>query len=81
MLKIKNLTATVNDEVVLQDINLEIKNNSLHVIIGPKLSGKSSLVHTISGKPELSVKDGSITLKNKSILDKTQEDSSLLGIF
>lgn len=81
MLKIKNLTATVADEVVLQDINFEVKSNSLHVIMGPKLSGKSSLVHAISGKPELSVKDGSISFKSKSILEKTQEERSFLGIF
>ena len=81
MLKIKNLTATKNDEIVLQDINLEVKNNTLHVIIGPKYSGKSGLVHAISGKPELSIKDGIVNFKNKSILDKTQEERSFLGIF
>ena len=72
MLKIKNLTATKNDEIVLQDINLEVKNNSLHVIIGPRCSGKSGLVHAISGNPELSVKDGIVKFKKKSILYKTQ---------
>jgi Fe-S cluster assembly ATPase SufC len=81
MLKIKNLTATINDEIILQNVNLEIKSNSLHVIIGPKCSGKSGLVHAISGKPELSIKDGIIKFKNKSILDKTQEERSFLGIF
>lgn len=81
MLKIKNLTATIADEIVLEDINLNVEIGSLHVIIGPKLSGKSSLVHVISGKPELSVKDGLINFKNKSILDKSQEERSFLGIF
>lgn len=81
MLKIKNLTATIDDEIILQDVNLEIKSNSLHVIIGPKCSGKSGLVHAISGKPELSIKDGIINFRNKSILDKTQEERSFLGIF
>lgn len=81
MLKIKNLTATIDDGIILQDINFEVKSNSLHVIIGPKCSGKSGLVHAISGKPELSIKDGMINFKNKSILDKTQEERSFLGIF
>lgn len=81
MLKIKNLTATINDEIILQNVNFEVKSNSLHVIIGPKCSGKSGLVHAISGKPELSIKDGIINFKNKSILNKTQEERSFLGIF
>lgn len=81
MLKIKNLTATISDEVFLQDINFEIKIGDLHVVLGPKLSGKTSLVHAISGKSELSVKDGSMSFKNRSILDKTQEERSFLGIF
>ena len=70
MLKIKNLTAVFDDLQLLDDINLEINEGELHTIIGPERSGKSSLAHTIMGNPKIAIKDGSITYRKKSILEK-----------
>lgn len=81
MLKIKNLTAVFDDLQLLDDINLEINEGELHTIIGPEKSGKSSLAHTIMGNPNISIKDGSLTYKKKSILEKTINDRSSAGIF
>jgi Fe-S cluster assembly ATP-binding protein len=81
MLKIKNLTAVFDDLQLLDDINLEINEGELHTIIGPERSGKSSLAHTIMGNPKIAIKDGSITYRKKSILEKTVDDRSVNGIF
>lgn len=81
MLKIKNLSAIINDNKVLDDINLEVNSGELHAILGPKNAGKSSLVHTILGNPILDIEKGSILFKNRSILKKTADQRSLSGIF
>lgn len=81
MLKIKNLTAVFDDLQLLDDINLEINEGELHTIIGPEKSGKSSLAHTIMGNPKISIKDGSLTYRKKSILEKTIDARSSAGIF
>jgi len=81
MLKIKNLTAVFDDLQLLDNINLEVNEGELHTIIGPEKSGKSSLAHTIMGNPRIAIKDGSVTYRKKSILEKTVDDRSANGIF
>lgn len=81
MLKIKDVTAAIHDSTVLEDIELEVNSKEIHAILGPKESGKSSLVQTILGNPILDLKKGSITFNNKSIKNKAIYQRSLLGIF
>ena len=81
MLKIKNLSATIRDTTVLTDIDLEIKKGEIHALIGPKHSGKSSLIHAILGNPILEYKKGSIIYNKRSILKKNITERNLLGIF
>lgn len=81
MLKIKNLTAVFDDLKLLDNINLEVNKGELHTIIGPERSGKSSLAHTIMGNPRIVIKDGSMTYRKKSIIEKTIDDRSSTGIF
>lgn len=83
MLKIKNLTATIeNKHNMLDDINLEVKKGEIHAIIGPEESGKSALVNSImlGLPPEINDKD-SITF-NRKIIDRVYpSERSKLGIF
>jgi Fe-S cluster assembly ATP-binding protein len=81
MLKIKNITAAIKDQIVLNKINLDVKAGEIHAVIGGPQSGKSSLVHTILGNPILDIKEGSILYKKKSIIKKTVDERSLMGIF
>jgi Fe-S cluster assembly ATP-binding protein len=81
MLKIKNLTAQVQDQILLNDINLEVNSGELHAIMGPKNSGKSNLVYTILGVPTIEFKEGSIFYKKKSIANKNIYQRNIAGIF
>jgi len=80
MLKIKNITANIGDITVVKDISLEINKGEIHAIVGPKKSGKSSIVHAILGNPILDIK-GSILFKGKSILKKNISQRNQLGIY
>ena len=47
MLKIKNLTAGIDDKNILNNINLNINSGEFHVIMGTNGTGKSTLVADI----------------------------------
>jgi Fe-S cluster assembly ATP-binding protein len=81
MLKIKNITAKIRDNNVLEKIDLEVNSGEIHAILGPKHSGKSSLVQVIAGNPLLEIKEGSVLFKRKAILKKTPDQRSVTGIF
>lgn len=81
MLKIKNLSANIKDNKVLNKINLEVNKGEIHAILGPKHSGKSCLVHTILGNPLLDVKEGTVSFKRKTINDLPPNERGLKGIF
>ena len=50
MLKIKNLSAGIDDKKIIKDISLNIKKGEFHVIMGTNGTGKSTLgnilIHT-----------------------------------
>lgn len=81
MLKLKNLTAVYEHFILLDEINLEVKEGEIHAILGPQKSGKSSLVQSILGNPRISFKDGDITFREKSIIEKSATDRCSQGIF
>ena len=60
ILKIENLKVRVDDRIILDGFNLEIKSGEIHVIMGPNGVGKSTLSKVIMGNPDYEILDGSI---------------------
>ena len=81
MLKLKNVSASVDSEAVLHEIDLEILPGEIHAIIGPKKSGKSTLAHLIQGNSHIKIDEGSILYKGKNIAKVAAHRRSKLGIF
>ena len=81
MLKIKNLTAGIEDKTILKNFNLEINKGEFHVIMGKNGTGKSTLGNIISGKDHYNINSGDIIYKNKSILTLSPDERACLGIF
>jgi len=50
MLNIKNLKVSVENKLILNDLNLKINPGEVHAIMGPNGSGKSTLANVLSGK-------------------------------
>ena len=65
MLKIKNLNKSFGGLKAVNNVNLEVKKNSITGLIGPNGAGKTTLFNTIAGvyEPEI----GEIYLEDKNI--------------
>ena len=74
ILKIENLNTSYGKNLVLKDINLEIKEGSIFGLIGPNGAGKSTLMKSILGLVE---KDsGKITLYGKEVNERNQKETN-----
>ena len=81
MLKIKNLKAEIESNLILKGVNLEVKSGEIHAIMGPNGSGKSTLASVIAGKEEYEVVDGSIDFEGEDLLELSPEERSHKGVF
>ena len=81
MLKIKNLSVSFGDKVLLDNINMSVKRNARHLLSGHNGSGKSTLVQTIAGNPEYKITGGQIIFNGIDITSESATHRALLGIF
>ena len=81
MLQIKKLNVNVENKEVLKNFNLEIKDGSVHVIMGPNGVGKSTLSRVIMGDKNYVVTDGNIIFNGEDITKLTPDIRSKMGIF
>jgi Fe-S cluster assembly ATP-binding protein len=81
MLKINNLTATIDGKEILKGINLEVKPGEVHAIMGPNGSGKSTLASVLAGNEEYEITNGSVEFEGKDLLELSPEERAWEGVF
>ena len=81
ILEIKNLKVSINENLILQNFNLQIKKGEIHAIMGPNGSGKSTFSKVLTGHPSYLIENGSINFKGTDITYLSPEKRSWLGIF
>jgi len=81
MIKITNLKAGIEDTLILNGINLEVKAGEVHAIMGPNGSGKSTLASVIAGKEDYEVTEGEIDFEGDDLLDLPPEERANKGVF
>lgn len=81
ILKIENLHVAIDDKEILKGIDLEIKENEIHALMGPNGNGKSTLLQTIMGHPKYIVTQGSISFDGKDVLKMSVDERSKAGLF
>ena len=80
-LDIINLSVMVDNKLVLKDFNLSLDNGKIYVLMGPNGTGKSTLSRVIMGDSNYKVMSGDILFNSNSILDKSVDERSRMGIF
>jgi Fe-S cluster assembly ATP-binding protein len=80
-LTIKDLRVSVEDQLILKGLNLEVKQGEIHAMMGPNGSGKSTLAYALMGHPKYEVEAGEVWLKGQNILELTPDERARLGLF
>jgi len=80
-LVIKDLKVSVDGEMILHGINLEVKKGEVHALMGPNGSGKSTLANTLMGNPKYKLEGGQILLDGKDITEIEVDERARLGLF
>ncbi len=80
-LEIKDLHVEVEGKEILRGVDLTVKENEVHALMGPNGNGKSTLLAAIMGNPKYTVTQGSITYDGKDILSLPVNERSVAGLF
>ena len=81
MLKINDLTVSVDGKKILNNFNLDIKKNQIHALMGLNGSGKSTVCKVLMGDPRYHVESGTITYKGHDLLNMDTTKRAQLGLF
>ena len=81
MLEIRNLTVSIEDKLILDNLSLTVKAGEVAAIMGPNGSGKSTLAYVLAGKPAYEVQSGEILLDGESLLELEPNERALKGVF
>ncbi len=80
-LVIKNLHVEIDGKEILKGIDLTVKPNEIHALMGPNGNGKSTLLAAVMGHPKYVVTKGTITFNNQDVLKMSVDERSRAGIF
>ena len=69
MLEIKNLSVSVQNKIIINNLNLKIEKGKKVAIMGPNGSGKSTLSNVIAGKHGYQINAGQILFNGINIFD------------
>ncbi len=80
MLEVRNLSVSVEEKRILDDVSLRIERGESIVLFGPNGSGKTSLLKTIMGMPQYRVESGAIIFRGDEITHRSIDERARLGI-
>lgn len=81
LLSVKDLSVTVEDNTILNNLNLTMGAGEVHAIMGPNGSGKSTLSRALIGDEDYEVINGSISYLGQDLHEMTIEERARQGIF
>ncbi|WP_414044706.1 Fe-S cluster assembly ATPase SufC [Macrococcus equi] len=81
VLEIKDLHVSIEGKEILKGVNLTIKSNEIHAIMGPNGTGKSTLSAAIMGHPKYEVTQGEVLLDGENVLEMEVDERAQAGLF
>lgn len=80
MLKITNLSASIGDKQILDNVNIELPFGKCLLVTGQNGAGKSTLLHAIMGRPDITT-TGEINLPDIELHKLECHERSQAGVF
>ncbi len=81
VLQVKSLSAGIDGNAILNDVNLSIGEGETHVLMGPNGAGKSTLGYVLMGNPEYEVTGGQILFDGEDITEAGVDHRAKKGMF
>lgn len=81
ILEMKNLTVQIGDKKILDHFDLVMEKGSIHVIMGPNGTGKSTLSKVLMGDSNYQLITGDILFQGESILSVPTNERAKRGMF
>lgn len=81
MLSIKNLSVSVEEKQILNQISFDFLDGKNYCILGKNGSGKSSLAMALTGNPKYEIREGEMWLDGQLLNDMSPDERSRAGIF
>ena len=78
-IKLKNVSKWFGKNLVIKNVNLEIKDGEFVVLVGPSGCGKSTLLRIISGLEDL--EEGKILINSEDVTSKIPSERELSMVF
>ncbi len=80
MLKITNLSASIGEKQILNNVNIELNKGKCLLVTGQNGAGKSTLLHAIMGRPDIKTA-GDIHLDNIELHNTECHERARAGVF
>jgi Fe-S cluster assembly ATP-binding protein len=80
MLKITNLSASIGDKQILNNVNIELAEGRCLLVTGQNGAGKSTLLHAIMGRPDIAI-TGNIDLDSVELHNIDCHKRARSGVF
>src|SRR5215475_5594536 len=81
MLRIQNLSASIDGKPILRGLNLEVRAGEVHAIMGPNGSGKSTFAQVLAGRDIYKVVADELSFDGNDVLRMAPEIRARQGIF
>ena len=81
LIDIRDLHASVEDQLILNGVNLTIRAGEIHALMGRNGSGKSTLSKVLAGHPAYQVTKGSVLFLGEDLLALDPEQRARIGVF
>ncbi len=78
---INQLSVSVEERPILQEVSLSIAAGQVHALMGPNGSGKSSLAYAVMGHPRYTITGGTIALDGHDLTQLPTDKRARSGLF
>jgi Fe-S cluster assembly ATP-binding protein len=81
MLRIRNLSTSIDGKDILRGLNLDVRAGEVHAIMGPNGSGKSTFAQVLAGRDIYKVVADELSFDGRDVLGMPPEMRAREGIF